>query len=77
MGYAELIECLQSLPQEKQAEVFDFVEFLASRAHLPPGNTQQDWSDHDFSDMAMAQALRGLEDESVAYTVADLQERWA
>lgn len=31
MGYAELMEKLQSLPSDKQAEVIDFVEFLASR----------------------------------------------
>ncbi len=32
MSYAELIEKkLQTLPEAKQAEVFDFVEFLASR----------------------------------------------
>lgn len=32
MGYAKLIETLQNLPEEKQAEVFDFVEFLAQQA---------------------------------------------
>ena len=32
MGYAELIEKkLLTLPEAKQAEVFDFVEFLAAR----------------------------------------------
>lgn len=31
MGYAELIKKLQTLPEDKQAEVFDFVEFLAAR----------------------------------------------
>lgn len=31
MGYAELIERLQTLPDAKQAEVFDFVEFLTHR----------------------------------------------
>jgi len=31
MGYAELISRLQVLPQAKQAEVFDFVEFLVER----------------------------------------------
>lgn len=37
MVYAELIEKLQNLPEEKQAEVFDFVEFLAYQAKkLPP-----------------------------------------
>ncbi|MDZ7855044.1 hypothetical protein [Sphaerotilus sp.] len=32
MGYADLIRTLQALPQDKQAEVFDFVDFLAARA---------------------------------------------
>ena len=31
MGLAELIETIQTLPAAKQAEVFDFVEFLAQR----------------------------------------------
>ena len=31
MSYAELIQRLQSLPAAQQAEVWDFVEFLASR----------------------------------------------
>jgi hypothetical protein len=31
MSYAELIETLQALPEAKQAEVFDFIEFLANR----------------------------------------------
>ncbi len=45
MSYAELIERLQSLPAAQQAEVFDFVEFLASRqvaaqaATAPPEQT--------------------------------------
>jgi hypothetical protein len=34
MGYADLIRTLQSLPQDKQAEVFDFVEFLATRSGI-------------------------------------------
>lgn len=36
MGYAELIaHKLASLSPEKQAEVFDFVEFVAARAARP------------------------------------------
>ena len=31
MGYAELINKLEALPREKQAEVFEFVEFLSER----------------------------------------------
>lgn len=33
MGYAELIKTMERLPAERQAEVFDFVEFLATRCH--------------------------------------------
>jgi hypothetical protein len=32
MGYAELINVLEKLPPERQAEVFDFAEFLAGRS---------------------------------------------
>lgn len=31
MGFPELMEKLQTLPPEKQDEVFDFVEFLSMR----------------------------------------------
>lgn len=77
MGYAKLIERLQALPQDKQAEVFDFVEFLSRRsasagAHLAQG----EWTNDEFAHMAMAQALRGIENDPVVYTSADLRERW-
>lgn len=78
MGYAELIERLQNLPQEKQAEVFDFVEFLAARVKGTEfaGVAHGDWSDAEFSALAMAQALRGSENNPVVYTRADLREQW-
>jgi hypothetical protein len=76
MGYAELIERLQALPRDKQAEVFDFVEFLSARSGKEQAHARGEWSDTEFADLAMAQALRGLEDDPVAYTLADLRERW-
>ncbi|MDP2795452.1 MAG: hypothetical protein Q8O25_15455 [Sulfurisoma sp.] len=79
MGYAELIERLQALPSEKQAEVFDFVEFLAARVGSMGGARSPahgDWTDAEFSNMAMAQALRGMENDPVAYTRDDLREQW-
>ncbi|MHB1358821.1 MAG: hypothetical protein ACYCWC_04485 [Rhodocyclaceae bacterium] len=78
MGYAELIERLQALPQDKQAEVFDFVEFLSLRRDIAGGGylAQGEWTDAEFARMAMTQALRGIEDDPVAYTAADLRERW-
>ncbi|MTW21633.1 DUF2281 domain-containing protein [Allochromatium palmeri] len=31
MGYAELIQTLEQLPEDKQSEVLDFAKFLAQR----------------------------------------------
>lgn len=78
MGYAELIERLQTLPQEKQAEVFDFVEFLSARAKNAGGigMAHDDWTDSESSALAMTQALRDIEDDPVVYTRADLREQW-
>ena len=81
MNLARLINQLQTLPEDKRAEVLDFVEFLAARAGAEPSGSQeqhaQDWSDADFAQMAWQQALRGMEDEPVLYTVSDLKEVWS
>lgn len=78
MGYAELIEAIQSLPQDKRAEVFDFVEFLAAKSGAESGRQRQpeEWTDSEFAELAMRQALRGMEDEAVHYTIKDIKERW-
>lgn len=85
MGYAELIETLQNLPQDKRAEVFDFVEFLAAKSrmasdtrHEPDGHgiatpPDNEWTDGEFAQLAMRQALRGMEDEAVSYTRDDIK----
>jgi hypothetical protein len=76
MGYAELIEKLETLPDEKRNEVFDFVDYLATRfaGHQAPAIGR--WTDREFADMAMQQALRGMDDDPVIYNDADLRERW-
>jgi len=74
MNPTKLIEKIQALPVEKQAEVFDFVDFLASRS---ASNSQHDeWTNAEFAEMAMNQAMRGMEDEPSLYTLDDLKERW-
>ena len=79
MGYAELIQQrLQTLSQEKQAEIYDFVEFLAARspntgaAAEPSG----DWTEVEFSRLSITHAMRGLEDDPIMYALDDLKERW-
>ena len=78
MGYAELISKLEALPREKQAEVFDFVEFLSARCDITTGkpHTHAEWTDAEFSELSMRQALRGMEQEAVSYTREDLREHW-
>ena len=85
MGYAELIQQrLQTLPPEKQAEVYDFVEFLATRSQVViPLDTAQrkksaptDWTDDAFSRLSITQAMRGLENDPVDYALTDIKERW-
>ena len=79
MGYAELIHLrLQTLTPEKQAEIYDFVEFIATRGGALMTNPAMpdDWSPAEFSRLSMAHAMRGLESDPVAYSVDDLKERW-
>lgn len=75
MGYAEVIEKLRSLPEAKQAEVFDFIEFLSNREE-GKALTNGDWSNAAFASFSLGQALRGMEDDPVTYSLADLKERW-
>ncbi len=70
MGYAELIaQKLTLLPPEKQAEVFDFVEFIASRISA-------DWTESHFQLMGLSQALRDQTDDPVNYSASDCREVW-
>ena len=71
-------EKIQALPPDKQAEVFDFIEFLVSRSPTPRDReiAEGDWTNAEFSHMAMSQAMRGMEEEPPLYTLDDLKERW-
>jgi hypothetical protein len=50
MSYAELIERLQTLPEAKQTEVFDFVEFLANR-NQPERHREQTLAESSLAEM--------------------------
>jgi len=66
----------QSLPSEKQAEVIDFIEYLANRYPKTSAPNPGEWTDAEFSELSMGSALRGMEDEPDIYTGDDLKERW-
>ena len=67
MGYSELIDKLGALPDEKRAEVFDFVDYLATRFAIHRAPDVDHWTDLEFAERAMQQALRGMDDDPVIY----------
>jgi hypothetical protein len=73
---AQWLGKFQTLPPEKQAEVIDFIEYLASRCPVAPAHGLDEWTEAEFAELSMQSALRGLEDEPDIYTLEDLKERW-
>ncbi|MGG6265228.1 DUF2281 domain-containing protein [Leptolyngbya sp. AN03gr2] len=78
MNQTQLLEKFQALPPDKQEEVLDFIDFLASRSpsSRKPKISDDEWTTAEFSQMAMSQAMRGMEDEPLLYSLDDLRERW-
>ena len=78
MNVAEVIyEKINSLPDDKQQEVFDFIEFISSRykkKQIIP--TNEELTDDVFVNFSMHHALKGIEDAPLNYTSEDLKERW-
>jgi hypothetical protein len=73
MSVLELItQKVSSLPDEKQAEVLDFVEFLLQKAELEPEQEIKIWNQFSLS-----QAMKGLENDGMhEYDLSDIKERW-
>jgi hypothetical protein len=61
---------VQKLPELRQSEVLDFVEYLLAKMEREAA--QQD--ERAWSNLSLALAMRGMEDENTpTYTVADLK----
>jgi hypothetical protein len=66
----KIVENLKKLPESTQAEVLDFVQFLAKK-------TEQASSDQENStwpNLSLSFAMRGMEDEESPYTADDIKE---
>ena len=67
MSIAERINInVKRLPESKQIEVLDFVEYLKSRAEK---EEYKEWND-----LSLSSAMRGIEDEQSPYSINDLKE---
>ena len=66
----ETVELMKRLPDKLQAEVRDFVEFLAAR-----GGGRAVERDKDWMNLSLSSAMRGMEnEESPTYSPSDLTE---
>ena len=67
MSLAERIKInVKKLPELKQIEVLDFVEYLQSRTEK---EEYKEWND-----LSLSSAMRGMEDEHSPYSINDLKE---
>lgn len=65
----KIIEKIKSLPEEKQAEVFDFVNLLEIKI--------KEEENIFWSKFSLESAMRGMDDEEALYTVTDLKETFS
>ena len=67
MNVAEkIVESIRNLPESKQIEILDFVEYLEQK-------NKQVFNPSD-SDISLALAMDGMENEESPYTQSDLKE---
>ncbi len=59
----KIIRHIQELPEDRKAELLDFVEYLR-------GKTEE----KDWSDFSLSSAMQCMEDESSPYSLEDLRE---
>lgn len=78
MGYAELIhQRLQTLPQEKQAEVYDFVEFIATRGNVPEALNEDQRKKRVLAALASARdAWPKTGEAQIGQMAADMRAEW-
>lgn len=70
MSLAEtIIKHIQTLPESKQVEILDFVEYLRSKVEK---QEIKDWTD-----LSLSSAMRGMEDEQTPYSLNDLKESFS
>ncbi|MBT8763391.1 DUF2281 domain-containing protein [Desulfohalobiaceae bacterium Ax17] len=62
----KIIQAIEALPESKQIEVLDYVEYLKAKIE------KQD--DIDWKNFSLASAMRGMEDEDSPYSLDDIKE---
>ena len=64
----KIIENVRSLPESKQMEILDFVEYLRAKIEK---EERKEWMN-----LSLTSAMRGMEKEELTYSMNDLKETY-
>jgi len=64
----KIIENVRSLPESKQMEILDFVEYLRAKIEK---EERKEWMN-----LSLTSAMRGMEEEELTYSMNDLKETY-
>jgi hypothetical protein len=65
----KIIENVRSLPESKQMEILDFVEYLRAKIEK---EERKEWMN-----LSLTSAMRGMEKEELTYSMNDLKETYS
>ncbi|MDL1960550.1 MAG: DUF2281 domain-containing protein [Deltaproteobacteria bacterium] len=65
----KIIENVRSLPESKQIEILDFVEYLRAKIEK---EERKEWTG-----LSLTSAMRGMEEEELTYSMNDLKETYS
>jgi len=68
----KIIQHLSNLPENLQAQILDFVEFLEEKKKY----FERDDERADWSEFSLSSAMRGMEGEQTTYSVHDIKEKF-
>ena len=64
----KIIKKIESLPEEKKFELYDFISYLES--------TLSKKEDENFKSFSLESAMKGLEYENIVYSIKDIKEKF-
>lgn len=67
----KIIKHIKALPDEFQAEVLDFIEYLESKTQVVKEDSVE------WGGVSLSQAMCGMESEDTPYSTDDLKETFA
>lgn len=65
----KIIKNVKALPESKQIEILDFIEYLRVKTERQ--------ANIEWTDFSLSSAMRGMEDEQAPYSVNDLKESFS